>query len=155
MAKIATTEERTRIISGSLEDLYRFFCDPALIREETADVARFEPLGEGRGHFVLVERGGMGGRFQADYTIEYTGNRSDCVTWRTLGGNLDTTGEILLRRIDDRSIEVRYRETLALDLPIWSFVARLLKPLVARELRSDIDRFLGRVAQRFSTRRSG
>jgi hypothetical protein len=155
MAKIATTQERTRVVSAPLEDLYRFFCDPALIREETSDVARFEPLGEGRGHFVLAEKKGMGGRFQADYTIEYTGNRGDCVTWRTLDGNLDTKGEILLRRIDDRQSEIRYRETLALDLPIWSLVARLIRPLVARELRSDIDRFLERVARRFSVRRSG
>jgi uncharacterized membrane protein len=150
MAKIAATEERTLIVSASVEEVYGFFSSPALLREETPEVERFELLGPGRARWVLVEKAEKGIRFQADYTVEYQGQGGDRVTWRTLSGNLDTAGEVLLRRLDDRRTEIRYRETLAPDLPITPILAALFKPIVAREVRRDIGRFLDRIVHRFS-----
>jgi carbon monoxide dehydrogenase subunit G len=152
MAKIAATEERTLIVSASVEEVYGFFSDPALLREETPDVERFERLGPGRARWVLAEKAEKGIRFQADYTVEYTGHDDDRVTWRTLAGNLDTAGEVRLMRLGNHETEIRYRETLAPDLPITPILATLFRPLVVREVRADIGRFLERVAHRFGGR---
>jgi uncharacterized membrane protein len=155
MAKIAATEERTLIVSASLEEVYGFFSSPALLREETPEVERFELLGPGKARWVLTEKAEKGIRFQADYTVEYKGVGGDRVTWRTVtgrgegSGNLDVMGEVLLRRLGDRRTEIRYRETLTPDLPITPILAALFKPIVAREVRADIGRFLDRVARRF------
>jgi len=149
MAKIDATEERTLLLKAPLAEVYRFFADPALLKEETADVERFEPLGEGKAHWVLTEKVEKGVRYQADYMIEYRGNGSDRVTWRTIEGNLDTEGEVLLRAIGESTTEVRFRERLAPDLPITALMAKIFKPIVAREVRKDIGKFLDRVAERF------
>ncbi|HEX2573590.1 MAG TPA: SRPBCC family protein [Polyangia bacterium] len=154
MAKIAATEERTLIVSAPLEEVYRFFSSPALLREETPGVERFELLGPGKARWVLVEKAEKGIRFQADFTVEYVAQAGDRVTWRTVategaGGNLDTIGEVLLRRLDDDRTEIHYRETLAPDLPITPILAALFRPIVAREVRADIGRFLDRVVRRF------
>lgn len=170
MAKIAATEERTLIVSASVDEVYGFFTNPALLREETPEVERFELLGPGTARWVLAEKAEKGIRFQADYTVEYSGDGGDRVTWRTVGaigqgeqggqggqgpgsGNLDVTGEVRLRRLDDRRTEIRYRETLTPDLPITPILAALFRPIVAREVRADIGRFLDRVARRFSGER--
>lgn len=157
MAKIAATEERTLIVSAPIEEVYGFFSSPALLREETPEVEHFELLGPGKARWVLVEKAEKGIRFQADYTVEYTAQGGDCVTWRTVTAtvqgegrsNLDTIGEVLLRRRGDGCTEIRYRETLAPDLPITPILATLFRPIVAREVRADIGRFLDRVARRF------
>jgi uncharacterized membrane protein len=152
MAKIPATEERTFNVRAPLPDVYRFFSDPGLLREETGDVARFERLpGDqaNRAHWVLVEKVEKGIRYTADYTVEYQGNGADRVTWRTVEGNLDTEGEVLLRPLADGLTEIRFREVLAPDLPITNLMAKLFKPIVAREVRKDIGRFLERVERRF------
>ena len=149
MTKIAATEERTLKVKSPLKDVYQFFNDPGLLKEETADVERFERLEGNRARWVLTEKVEKGIRYMADYTVEYHGNGSDQVTWHTIEGNLDTQGEVFLRRVDESNTEIRYREVLAPDLPITSLMAKLFKPIVAREVRKDIGKFLDRVERRF------
>ncbi|HZN92573.1 MAG TPA: hypothetical protein VFB81_07700 [Myxococcales bacterium] len=149
MPKIAATEERTLRVRAPLKDVYQFFRDPGLLKEETADVERFERLEGDRAHWLLVEKVEKGLRYQASYTVEYHGNGSDHVTWRTTEGNLDSEGEVFLRQVDASSTEIKYRETVAPDLPITNLTAKIFKPIVAREVRKDIGKFLDRVEQRF------
>jgi uncharacterized membrane protein len=149
MTKIAATEERTLTVRSSLEDVYRFFADPALLKEETADVDRFDRLDGNRARWVLTEKVEKGVRYQADYTVEYDCNGKDQVSWRTIQGNLDTEGQVLLRTVGDAVTEIRYREALAPDLPITNLMAKIFKPIVAREVRKDIGKFLDRVQRRF------
>ena len=148
MTKIAATEERTLTVPAPIQEVYRFFSDPVLLREATVDVERFERIDEHRARWVLTEKVEKGVRFLADYTVEYQGNGSDRVSWRSVAGNLDVTGEAELRPLPVGGTEIHYRETVAPDLPIASLMAKLFKPIVARELRQDIGRFLTRVAQR-------
>ncbi|QRN98868.1 hypothetical protein JRI60_07510 [Archangium violaceum] len=149
MTKIVATEERTLRVRSPLKDVYQFFNDPGLIKEETADVERFELLEGNRAHWILTEKVEKGIRYLADYTVEYHGNGTDHVTWRTIDGNLDTQGEVILRQLDAPNTEIRFREMLAPDLPITNLMAKLFKPIVAREVRKDIGKFLDRVEHRF------
>jgi uncharacterized membrane protein len=149
MTKIAATEERTMMVRAPLAEDYQCFSDPALLREETADVDRFERLGVNKARWILTEKVEKGLRYQADYTVEYLCNGADRVAWRTVEGNLDTDGEVVLRAVSDGTTEIRYREMVAPDLPITSLMAKLFKPIVAREVRKDIGKFIDRVERRF------
>lgn len=150
MTKIAATEERTLTVRAPLQEVYQFFSDPGLLKEVTADVERFERLGDNKARWTLTEKVEKGVRYLADYTVQYSPDGGNRVTWQTIEGNLETTGEVVLRSIDGSTTEIRYRETVAPDLPISSLTAKLFKPIVAREVRKDIGKFLDRVELRFN-----
>lgn len=149
MVKIPATEERTLLVLAPAAEVRAFFCDPALLREVTADVESFERIGAQRARWILTEKVEKGVRFRADYTVEYESKGPDSVAWRSVEGNMDIDGEVKLQEIDAGRTEIHYRETVAPDLPITKLTAMLFKPIVARELRQDIGKFLERVVARW------
>lgn len=149
MTKIAATVERTLRVKGPMEAVYRFFADPGQLREAIVDVERFSRLERNQARWVLTEKAEKGIRYTADYTVEYTGNGNDRVTWQSVAGNLDTQGEVVLRQTGEAETEIQFRNTIAPDLPIGSLLAAVFKPIVAREVRQDIGKFLDRVEVRF------
>lgn len=149
MVKIPATEERTLMVKAPAAEVRDFFCNPALLREVTADVESFERVDPQRARWILTEKVEKGVRFRADYTVEYESKGPDSVVWRSVDGNMDVAGEVRLQAIDAGRTEIHYRETVAPDLPITRLTAMLFKPIVARELRQDIGKFLERVVARW------
>lgn len=148
MVKIFATEERTLRVRAPVSEVHDFFLDPQRLKEVTADVESFERIDERRARWVLVEKVEKGVRFHADYIVEYEGVGEDGVAWRSTSGNMDVDGEVKLRRVEPEGTEIHYRETVGPDLPITRLTAVLFKPIVARELRQDIGKFLDRVIDR-------
>jgi hypothetical protein len=58
-------------------------------------------------------------------------------------------GDVWLTLTAEGGTEIRYREVVEPDLPITPIMARLMKPIVARELRAELRNFLDRVRIRF------
>jgi hypothetical protein len=58
-------------------------------------------------------------------------------------------GDVWLTTMADGGTEIRYREMVAPDLPITSIMARLIQPIVARQLRAELETFLDRVRAHF------
>ena len=59
-------------------------------------------------------------------------------------------GDVWIKPLPDGRSEIHYRESVEPDLPITPLMARLIKPLVARELRREIVHFLDRVRDHLS-----
>ena len=59
-------------------------------------------------------------------------------------------GDVWIKALPGGGSEVRYRESVEPELPITPLMARLIKPLVARELRREIIQFLERVRDHLS-----
>ena len=137
------------MVKAPAAEVRDFFCNPALLREVTADVESFERVDPQRARWILTEKVEKGVRFRADYTVEYESKGPDSVVWRSVDGNMDVAGEVRLQAIDAGRTEIHYRETVAPDLPITRLTAMLFKPIVARELRQDIGKFLERVVARW------
>ncbi len=149
MTAISATEERTLTVRAPTVEVHDFFCNPTLLSELTADLESFEQKDKQCARFVLTEKVEKGVRFRADYTVAYESKGSDRVVWRSIAGNMEVDGEVKLRPIDSNHTEIYYRETVAPDLPVSKLTAMLFKPIVARELRQDIGKFLDRVTARW------
>ena len=147
MAKIATTEERVLCVTTSPQKAYAFFSQAEQLRQAIEGVERCELLADGRILWVLAEKRDQGIRFQPNYVMELEGDGVRYVSWRTVEGNLRDDGETWIDPLDEGGCRIRYRQTVEPDLPITPLMARLIKPLIARELRNDVSRFLER-AQR-------
>lgn len=154
MTKVAATEERTLRVAASPERAYAFFSQPEQLAKVMDGVERFEMLPHGSVRWVLEEKVDKGIRFQADYVVLYDGDGASRVRWRSLSGNMENAGDVSILPTADGGSEIHYRERVEPDLPISALMARLIQPLVARELRNDIGRFLDRAAQRLSCTRN-
>jgi len=149
MARITATEERVFHVKATMQQMYDFFATPSQLCELIEGVDILESLGAGRVRWVLKEKVDKGIRFKADYTVVYEGNGRDYVWWRFVEGNMGNEGDVWLTTTADGGTEVRYREMVAPDLPLTPLLARLIKPIVARELRGELGHFLERVQDRF------
>jgi uncharacterized membrane protein len=150
MTRIAATEDRVLHVKATAEKAYAFFSQAEQFRHALEGVERCELLPGQRVRWVLKERQEKGIRFQPDYTVVLSGDGSQWVTWRFVEGNMRDEGEVWIRSSTDGGCEIRYRQTVEPDLPITPLMAQLIKPLVVRELRNDVVRFLDRAHQYLS-----
>jgi uncharacterized membrane protein len=145
MVRIAATEERVFRVPASPERVYAFFSKPEELSRAMASVERCERLPGSRVRWVLEEKVDKGIRFKGDYVVVHVGDGQQHVCWRSVEGNLHNDGDVWIRPLAEGGTEIRYRESVEPELPITPLLARLITPLVARELRSEINGFLERV----------
>jgi uncharacterized membrane protein len=147
MVRIAATEERMLTVEASPETVYDFFSQAEKLSQAMASVERCERLPGNRVRWVLREKVDKGIRFKADYVATYDGDGSRHVSWRSLEGNMGNDGDVWIKPLAGGGTEIRYRESVEPELPITPLMARLITPLVARELRGEINGFLEKVRE--------
>lgn len=150
MSKVEGSYSQTVVLPAALPQVYEFFANPDKLRMAQPDVDDFTLLDPQTARWQLAERVEGGVRFAADYTVKYTGNGSDQVSWRSQGeGNMDVRGSVTLRATADGHTEVDYEETCAPDMPITKLLVMIFRPLVAREVSNDIKTFLSQIQAHF------
>jgi uncharacterized membrane protein len=149
VARISASEEQVLTVPASPERVYAFFSQPEELSRAMTAVECCERLPDGRVRWVLAEKVDKGIRFRADYVVVYDGDGAAHVGWRSVTGNMGNDGDVWIRGLPGGGSEIRYRESVAPDLPITPLMAGLIKPLVARELRGEIHQFLERVRDHF------
>ncbi len=152
MTKIAATEEQVFPVEASPAEIHAFFSQLDTLQKCMGGVERCEVLPDGRVHWVLEEKVGKGIRFQPDFVVAYDGNGSDHVCCRSVSGNMGNDWDVWIKPTASGS-EVHYRETVEADLPITALLACLIRPLVVKELRRDVNGFLERVREHLARRR--
>jgi uncharacterized membrane protein len=147
VAFISATEEIVLAVKASPAEVYAFFSQPELLSQAMDAVERCEPLADNKVRWVLQEKVDKGIRFQADYVVCFDGDGREHIGWQFVEGNMRNDGDVWMTPLPNGGTEIRYRECVEPDLPITPLTAKLIKPLVARELRGEIQRFLDRVGQ--------
>lgn len=150
MVRIAATEERVLDVAASPAQVYAFFSRPEALGQAMASVERCERLEGNRVRWVLAEKVDKGIRFRADYIVAFEGDGAEHVQWRSVAGNMGNDGDVWIRPRPEGGTALHYRESVAPDLPITPLMARLIAPLVARELRTEIHDFLERVREQLT-----
>jgi uncharacterized membrane protein len=151
VVRIAATEERVLTVHASPATVYDFFSRPELLGQVMASVERCERLPGNAVRWVLKEKVDKGIRFQADYIVAYEGDGSGHLGWRSVEGNMRNDGDVWLKPLEGGGTEIRYCESVEPELPITPLLARLITPLVARELRGEINGFLERLRDFFAS----
>jgi uncharacterized membrane protein len=150
MARISATLQRTFTVTASIKEVYEFFANPALLKDIMDGVESVDIQEDGTVHWLLEEKVEKGIRFQADYIVRYGCNGTDRVTWEFVEGNMGNSGDVKLITTESGT-QIDYTETVEPDLPITAILAKLMKPIVAKELRSDVGGYLERVEKRFNS----
>lgn len=141
MAWIEGTEEQTFVVNQPCEVVADYFGDPGEFKRSLSDLESAEQIEPMVWRWVLREKSEKGITYQPEYTVSYT--RGDAtVEWETLEGNMRSEGVARYTALDDERTEVFYRETIATDLPIPRLLAKVFRPIVAREIRKGVGGFL-------------
>jgi hypothetical protein len=136
------THEETFVVARHIDVTKAHFADPATIAANTEHLERFEVQGDVV-HFVLKLQDHGVVKFKADYSCRYQLEGST-VRWSSAGGNTDQSGEAHFRVVEDGT-EVRYRETIKVDLDINAMMAPMLKPLMGPMLAHEIKEYVKRM----------
>ena len=144
MVKVAVTEECVFQVNVEARRAYEFFSKPQLFRQAMDGVLRCEELEADQVHWLLEAQADQGIRFQPDYSVNYVCDGSQSVRWEPRGGNLRNEGQIRIVPRDTGGCEIHYCETVEPDLPISPLLMKLVKPLIIRELRRGLRRFVER-----------
>jgi len=147
MPKIPATETTTFRVKTPIDEVYSFLLTPSKLQNVMNQLEKCELIGDNQARWVLEEKNEKGIKFQPDYTVEYSGNGTDHAKWKTVKGNMDINGEAKLRKISDDVTEVEYKETMAPDLPINKLMAKVFKPIVARNVKQGITEYINRIKQ--------
>lgn len=145
MPKIPATLEQTFVVLAPMDEVYTYFLDPKENEDDFVDLVSCEDKGEGVFSFVGEKKTEKGTTFQPLWTCKYEGEGGHTVTWKSLEGNADVEGSVKLRSLGDDKTEVIFKETWAPDLPINAILAKVFKPIVAREVKKGIEKYLNNV----------
>jgi len=148
MAWVSGSARRTFRIRAPRARVYEFLTTPDQISEALIDLERKELLDPATARFTYKARTERGVTFQADCTVRYTGNGTDQVQWAPHGDaprTLKCSGSARLRELGGDLTEVVYEENSSTDLPIPGLLARVFKPILAREIKKGVHEYLDRV----------
>lgn len=146
MAWIDGTERRTYDIEAPIDKVYEFLTNPLVRKDAILDIERFEKIDDATCRWIMREKREKGITFRGDYTVRYEGNGRDRAQWGTVGtGTMRTRGSASLRAKGPTTTEVRFEEKIESDIPLPSLMAKVIKPIVAREIRAGVQGFLDRM----------
>jgi uncharacterized membrane protein len=149
MARVEASYSEVFVVQQPVSEVFQCLLELETLARLTPSVETFEVLGERIARYVLEARSDGGDTFQPDYTLVYADNGADAVSWHAVSGNMGIQGTIQLTPHSLGATECRYFETIAPELPITKLTAAIFKPLVARELRKDIGRFVANLKRHF------
>jgi len=148
MAWVSGSAKRVFQIRAPMAQVYEFLTTPDQIVEALKDLERKELLDPATARFLYKERTERGVTFRPDTTVRYSGNGTDQVQWGPHGDaprTLTCSGSAQLRALGGGVTEVTYEENSSTDLPIPKLLAKVFKPILAREIKKDVYAYLDRV----------
>lgn len=142
MAEFAGERERTYRIRRPLADVFAAFTDPDVRASCIPDLDRFEKVDDDTIRWIMKEENQKGIRFTPDYTVRYEDNGKDSFSWKTVEGNPRARGNGSCRAVGDTETEIRYHETITVDIPVPRLLAAVIKGIVSKQIVSGVDRYL-------------
>lgn len=141
MPKFEGTESRVFTVKASLEDTKAFMTDPSAFKALFQDMERSEQISDDTWRWVLQEKNEKGVKFKGDYTVKYTVD-GDTMTWKTISdGNMSSNGRATFKAAGDGT-RIDYTETIMCDMKVNRLLAKVIKPIVDREIAKGVGGYL-------------
>jgi carbon monoxide dehydrogenase subunit G len=134
-------------ISKGKEEVMAVMTDPDQFSAYLGDLETLEKKGEDTWRLILKELSEKGVRFKGDYTVKYTVS-GDTLTWETISqGNMSSTGRATFRARGEGATEVDYTETVECNMDVNRLLAKVIKPIVQREIARGVGSYLDRAKE--------
>ena len=144
MPKFTGTQSRVFKVKASPEKAQEVMGDPEQFRPFLPDVETLEQVGDDTWRYTLYEKNEKGVRFKGEYTVQYTREDGE-LTWTTTShGNMASEGRATFRAAGGGT-EINYTETITTDMKVNRLLAKIIKPIVDREIAKGVGGYLDRV----------
>jgi len=144
MARVSTRVEKVITVNSGLEQTFKLLSDlkeapkyvPGLEKSETIDDVTF--------HWTFEPVGFKGINITVSYTVKYTVDAPDKVSWETVAGsgNAESTGAFMLKKVDDNTTEINLKMEVTVEAPIPRLLTKMAKPFLNTEAVKLIDGYL-------------
>lgn len=146
MPKFSGTESRVFTIRAPFDKVVETMTQPDKFRAYLGDLERFEKIDEQTWRWVLQEKNEAGVHFQGDYTCKYIWDGKREFTWSTVSkGNMTSVGRTTFVKEGDKATRVDYTETIECDMEVNFILAKVIKPIVNREIAKGVGGYLDAV----------
>ncbi|MEO1267745.1 MAG: SRPBCC family protein [Myxococcota bacterium] len=144
MPTFTGTQSRVFTVKATPEAAMELMSNPDAFRALLPDLDTLEQVEGEQWRFVLKEKSEKGVQFRGDYTVRYT-TSGDTLTWTTTShGNMTSQGRAVIRPVG-AGAEIDYTETITADMKVNRLLAKLIKPIVNREIANGVGGYLDRV----------
>ena len=137
--------DRVFTVNADIATVASTMSDPEVFSRFIEDLETIEPIEEGTWRWQLRELSEKGVRFKADYTVKYTRYGDRHLEWATISrGNMTSSGSASFTELG-RNTRVAYSETIVCDMDVNRLLAKIIKPIVDRQIARGVDGYLERV----------
>lgn len=147
MPRFEGSVERVLTIRAPIQKVVETMANPERFSRFIDDLERLETVEEGTTfRWILKEISEKGINFKGDYTVRYERDGERQVTWSTVpGGNMTSEGHARFSSPDAGLTRVEYREHIVTDMDVNRLLAKVIKPIVDRQIARGVGGYLDRV----------
>lgn len=137
--KITGEVLRNCTVPGPVDEVYAALTPIDRLISLTKGTQSVERLDDTTVAYVLKSYGHAGKSFEPKFTVRYT-HTGHTLSWTTVDGNLQNEATIEFLE-SGANTEIRFHQTLSLDLPFGGFVAKMLRPVAEKGLSTGLEAF--------------
>ncbi len=147
MTRVSASVERSVAVDATAAEIWSVVGDVERLGELMPEVERYEEV-DGDWRWVMAEQRRFGQRFQPRFTVRYTLDEPERVTFEHVtgsGDSADAGGEIRLGADGGGGTRVSFRLDLTVDVGVPRLLAGTVRAMLADEIRRLADGFLANV----------
>ena len=148
MAKFPTEVEQSVTVQVPLAKVYKHLWDVVGSSRYIPGLAGCERVAKDTYRFTYDEKAKGPVKLVVRYTVRYTGNGTNEITFECTGAqddNTDASGTFRLKPHGDKATRIALRQMVAPEVPIPRLMQSLIKPFVEREAADGVREYLANV----------
>lgn len=148
MPKFSGEYRETVTVNAPIDVAKAHFADLETIAQNYGDLQRHEIHDASEITFTLVPKSEKGVTFHGEYRARYEFDRDDRLTWKTVKTrNMWSTGSATFAAAGANRTRVTFVQHIETEMQVNRLLAKMIKPIVAREITKGAKDYLARMAR--------
>ncbi|MFT6399030.1 MAG: putative membrane protein [Bradymonadia bacterium] len=148
MPKFSGEYRETVTVSAPIDAVKKHFADLPTIAANYGDLQGHEIHDEAEITFTLMPMSEKGVTFNGQYRARYEFKGDNRLTWRTVDTkNMWSTGTATFSEVGGDRTRIEFVQTIETDMQVNRLLAKVIKPIVSREITKGAKEYLSRMAK--------
>ncbi|MFA6242086.1 MAG: hypothetical protein WC655_14220 [Candidatus Hydrogenedentales bacterium] len=148
MARYSGEYTETFTLAVPIESAKAHFSDLETIATNYGDVKQWKKVRSDTLKLTLEPRTEIGVTFNGEHSCKWTFTSDDVLEWKSVGkGNMRSQGIATFTSLGKKKTRVEYTERMECDMDVNFLVARLIGPIVSRQIRDGVKSYLDRMRE--------
>ncbi|MBX7258921.1 MAG: hypothetical protein K1Y02_21340 [Candidatus Hydrogenedentes bacterium] len=146
MARYSGEHTETFTVNAPIETAKAHFSNLETIATHYGDVKQWKKVRSDTLRLVLEPRTEIGVTFNGEHSCKWTFTSDNVLEWKSVGkGNMHSEGIATFTSVGKNKTRIEYTERMDCEMEVNFLVARLISPVVARQIRDGVKSYLERM----------